>query len=93
MNARPILTALTVALALAVCWTAWDPLAGQSQNVQAPLFEFDPIFNSIADASARKRLICRFDIGLTEPDWALGYSFDIVLGGREATPTEEPHDE
>ena len=33
-----------------------------------PLFEFDPIFNSIADPAARERLICRFDIGLTEPE-------------------------
>ena len=28
---------------------------------------------------------------LTEPDWALGYRFDIVLRGRDATPMEEPH--
>ena len=58
-----------------------------------PLFEFDPIFNSIRDPAARERLICQFDIGLTKPSWALGYRFDIVLGGREATPLEEPHDE
>ena len=58
-----------------------------------PLFEFDPIFNSIRDPAARERLICQFDIGLTQPSWALGYRFDIVLGGREATPLEEPHDE
>jgi protocatechuate 3,4-dioxygenase beta subunit len=30
---------------------------------------------------------------LTEPDWALGFRWDIVLGGREATPIEEPHDD
>ncbi len=58
-----------------------------------PLFEFDPIFNSIADPAARERLICQFEIGLTEPSWALGYRFDIVLGGRNATPLEEPHDD
>ena len=58
-----------------------------------PLFEFDPIFNSIRDPAARERLICQFDIGLTTPSWALGYRFDIVLGGRNATPLEEPHDE
>jgi protocatechuate 3,4-dioxygenase beta subunit len=23
---------------------------------------------------------------VTEPEWALGYEFDIVLRGREATP-------
>jgi protocatechuate 3,4-dioxygenase, beta subunit len=58
-----------------------------------PLFEFDPIFNSIRDEAARERLISRFDLDLTIPDWAHGYRFDIVLGGREATPLEEPHDD
>jgi protocatechuate 3,4-dioxygenase, beta subunit len=58
-----------------------------------PLFPFDPIFNSIRDEKARERLISRFDMELTEPEWALGFQFDIVLGGREATPLEEPHDD
>ena len=58
-----------------------------------PLFPFDPIFNSIPDPKARERLISRFDLELTEPNWALAYQFDIVLGGREATPLEDPHDE
>ena len=46
-----------------------------------PLFEYDPIFNSIPDPKARQRLISRFDLNLTEPDWALGYEWDIVLRG------------
>jgi protocatechuate 3,4-dioxygenase beta subunit len=25
----------------------------------------------------------------TEPEWALGYQFDIVLRGREATPLDD----
>ena len=58
-----------------------------------PLFPFDPIFNSVTDAKARERMVCRFDLDVTKPDWALGYQFDIVLRGRDATPTEEPHDE
>jgi protocatechuate 3,4-dioxygenase, beta subunit len=58
-----------------------------------PLFAFDPIFNSIPDESARQRLVSSFELGLTEPDWALGFRFDIVVGGREATPLEEPHDD
>ena len=58
-----------------------------------PLFPLDPIFNSIRDESARGRLVSRFDIDLTEPDWALGFEWDIVLGGRDATPLEEPHDD
>jgi protocatechuate 3,4-dioxygenase beta subunit len=58
-----------------------------------PLFPFDPIFNSISDEPARARLISRFDIETTVPEWALGFQFDIVLRGRSATPFEEPHDE
>jgi protocatechuate 3,4-dioxygenase beta subunit len=58
-----------------------------------PLFPFDPIFNSIPDERARQRLVSRFDLESTSPDWALCFRFDIVLGGREPTPTEDPHDE
>jgi protocatechuate 3,4-dioxygenase, beta subunit len=58
-----------------------------------PLFPFDPIFNSIRDERARQRLVSDFDLELTTPDWALGFRFDIVLGGREPTPLEEPHDD
>lgn len=56
-----------------------------------PLFPYDPIFNSIRDEKARGLLISRFDLELTQPEWALGFRWDIVLGGREATPLEEPH--
>ena len=58
-----------------------------------PLFAFDPIFNAIPDERARERLVSTFDLDLTTPNWALGFRFDIVLGGREATPLEEPHDD
>jgi protocatechuate 3,4-dioxygenase beta subunit len=54
-----------------------------------PLFAQDPIFNSIPDPKARERLICRFDLNLTEPEWALGFQWDIVLRGREATVFED----
>lgn len=57
-----------------------------------PLFQYDPIFQSVTDARARERLVSRFDLATTEPEWALGYQFDIVLRGREATPMEEPHE-
>lgn len=53
-----------------------------------PLFAQDPIFNSIPDAGARQRLISRFDLDTTEPDWALGFQWDIVLRGRDATAFE-----
>jgi protocatechuate 3,4-dioxygenase, beta subunit len=53
-----------------------------------PLFAQDPIFNSVADPKARERMIARFDLGLTVPDWALGFEWDIVLRGRSATVFE-----
>ena len=58
-----------------------------------PLFAYDPIFQSVTDPRDRERMIARFDLEVTKPDWALGYQFDIVLRGRNATPTEEPHHE
>lgn len=51
-----------------------------------PLFEFDPIFQSIPDLAARQRLISRFSLDETVDDKMLGYVFDIVLRGRDATP-------
>jgi protocatechuate 3,4-dioxygenase beta subunit len=54
-----------------------------------PLLSFDPIFNCTADEKARNRLISVFDLETTLPEYALGYKFDIILRGREATPMEE----
>jgi protocatechuate 3,4-dioxygenase beta subunit len=53
-----------------------------------PLFAHDPIFQSVRDAAARERMVSQLDLAATEPEWALGYRFDIVLRGREATPLE-----
>lgn len=52
-----------------------------------PLIEIDPIANAVP-MPFRNRLVARFDIDTTEPNFALGYVFDIVLRGREATPWE-----
>lgn len=51
-----------------------------------PLFEYDPIFQSIPDEAARQRLISRFSLEQTVSDQMLGYEFDVVLRGRDATP-------
>jgi protocatechuate 3,4-dioxygenase, beta subunit len=51
-----------------------------------PLLALDPIFNSIPGERARSRVIASFDLGETVPEHALGYRFDLVLRGREATP-------
>jgi protocatechuate 3,4-dioxygenase, beta subunit len=56
-----------------------------------PLLALDPIYNSVPDMAARKRLQAAFDIEATRPNFALGYRFDIVLRGRNATPLEDEH--
>ncbi len=53
-----------------------------------PLFGQDPIFQSVRNPAARQRMISTFDLETTEPEWALGYRFDVVLEGRIATPME-----
>jgi protocatechuate 3,4-dioxygenase beta subunit len=54
-----------------------------------PLMELDPILHAVRDPRARALLVARFDIETTEPEWALGYTWDIVLGrGAGATPVE-----
>jgi protocatechuate 3,4-dioxygenase beta subunit len=52
-----------------------------------PLIEIDPIANAVP-LPYRQRMVARFDIETTKPNWALGYLFDIVLRGRDATPFE-----
>jgi protocatechuate 3,4-dioxygenase beta subunit len=52
-----------------------------------PLLDLDPIFLGTPE-KARDRLISDFDLSLTEPEFALGYRFDIVLRGPWETPME-----
>jgi protocatechuate 3,4-dioxygenase beta subunit len=56
-----------------------------------PLFPFDPIFNSVRDPRSRALLVARFDLEQTQPEWALAYEWDIVVGrgSRETTPLED----
>ena len=45
MNRKPLMTTAAVAFALVATWTiAEHPLVGQAQNVQVPIFEYDPTF-------------------------------------------------
>lgn len=53
-----------------------------------PLLEYDPMYMSIPDERARQRLVSAFDWETTIPEMALGYTFDIVLRGRDETPME-----
>ena len=54
-----------------------------------PLLQYDPILQSIPDEKARRRLVASFERERTQPGWALGYRFDIVLCGCDATPFED----
>jgi protocatechuate 3,4-dioxygenase beta subunit len=53
-----------------------------------PLIPLDPMTASIPDPKAVERLTAAFDLDLTEPEYALGYRFNIVLRGRDQTPSE-----
>ncbi len=54
-----------------------------------PLLDWDPIFQSVPKPAA-PRLISHLDLGITEPDFALGYHFDIALAGSLVTPADDP---
>jgi protocatechuate 3,4-dioxygenase, beta subunit len=69
--------------------TMLERLVTQMYFPDDPLLGYDPIFNSVSTERARERLISHFDIEVTQPEWALGYYFDIVLRGPEATPANQ----
>ena len=52
-----------------------------------PLLNLDPIFLA-TPAETRDLLVSKFSLDFTQPNYALGYEFDIVLRGRGATPME-----
>jgi protocatechuate 3,4-dioxygenase beta subunit len=56
-----------------------------------PLFAQDPVLGSVP-AGARDRLVSRFDLEATQPEWALCFTWDIVLRGRDATPLGDDDD-
>ena len=51
-----------------------------------PLLPIDPVFNSVPDEGARRRMVCTLDLEHGIEEVALGYRFDIVLRGAKATP-------
>ncbi len=53
-----------------------------------PLLLLDPIFQA-TPAAARARLVANFSLAASQPEFALGYEFDIVLRGGRATPMED----
>jgi protocatechuate 3,4-dioxygenase beta subunit len=53
-----------------------------------PLLNHDPMYASIRDPQAAARLVARFDLDSTVEEWALGYVFDVNIGGRPNSPGE-----
>ena len=54
-----------------------------------PLFPYDPILQAVTDDAARQRLVATYDHALSVPEFSLGYHWDIVLDGPNATWIEE----
>ena len=54
-----------------------------------PLFDLDPIYQSITDQAARDRLVATYDHSLSQHEWNTGYRWDIVLSGSSRTWTEQ----
>ena len=50
-----------------------------------PLFALDPIYNTIPRQADRDRLIATYDHDLTVPEFSMGYRWDIVVDGPDAT--------
>ena len=54
-----------------------------------PLMQYDPIFLGVPEA-ARERLVSRISLDVTEPEYALGFVFDIVLRGAQGSTGGTP---
>jgi protocatechuate 3,4-dioxygenase beta subunit len=52
-----------------------------------PLLALDPIYNGVP-SDGREKLISAYAHDITLPEWALGYRFDMVVCGANATPFE-----
>ena len=52
-----------------------------------PLFAYDPMYQGVPPDS-RELMVAKFSLDVTQPDFALGYVFDIVLRGPKATRFE-----
>jgi protocatechuate 3,4-dioxygenase beta subunit len=63
-----------------------DRLVTQMYFPGDPLFDDDPIFQSIRDPRDRALLVAAFDWQTTTPEWALGYRFDVVVGRTPEDP-------
>jgi protocatechuate 3,4-dioxygenase beta subunit len=51
-----------------------------------PMLALDPVYNSVPDEAARKRMISTLALETGIEGVMLGYHFDIVLAGARSTP-------
>lgn len=58
-----------------------------------PLFFQDPIFNAVRDEKVRNRMIATYAHDATQQEWALAFTFDIVLRGPDASHFEHDDDD
>jgi protocatechuate 3,4-dioxygenase beta subunit len=70
---------------LAPSWS--QRLVTQMYFPDDPLLGLDPILNAVPEG-ARSRLVAAYAHDVTEPHWALGWRWDIVLAGPGATAFE-----
>ena len=70
---------------LAPSWS--QRLVTQMYFPDDPLLPLDPILNAVPEG-ARPRLVATYAHDVTEPHWALGWRWDIVLAGPGATTFE-----
>ncbi len=57
-----------------------------------PLFALDPIYNTIRRQRDRDNLVAAYDHDLTVPEFSMGYRWDIVIDGPDATWSEGDED-
>lgn len=53
-----------------------------------PLFDLDPIYQSITDPKAREALVATYDHDKSVSEFSMGYRWDVVLTGSNRTWTE-----
>ena len=65
-----------------------ERLVTQMYFADDPLLSLDPIFNAVPEG-ARPGLVAAYAHDVTESHWALGWRWDIVIGGSAGTAFED----
>ena len=83
-----ILTCTLLAASLITGGSFAQRLVTQCYFPGDPLQADDFVFQAVTNKAARERLIVKYSPEFTKKGFAVGYEFDIVLRGRNATPME-----